>query len=211
MFVFEDSCLKYREYMVVADLHIGYEAELEKKGYSIPSQTKEILEKIKNLKKDSKKIILLGDVKHEIPKTSKQEIIEIPFFLRKLKSMFEEVVIIKGNHDGNIEKMTDLPVLKEFVLGEVGFVHGNSLPSKDFLEKVKIIVMGHTHPVFKYEDDFGKIHFKKSWVIGKWKNKKVIIMPAFNDLFSGHDKILGPFSKDFEKEQIFLTDLTRIL
>jgi len=195
----------------MGDLHIGFETELEKKGYFIPSQTKNMLSKIKKLKKKSKEIILLGDVKHSIPSASIQEAIEIPFFLRKLKEIFNEVIIIKGNHDGNIERMTRIPVAKEFAADNIGFIHGHAKPSKDFMNRIDVLVMSHMHPVFEYNDSFGKRHSKKCWIIGKWRDKKVIIMPAFNEFFSGSNELIGPFAKEFIREEIFLTNLTRIL
>jgi len=170
-----------------------------------------MLKRIKKIKKKSKKIILLGDVKHKIPRISVQEILELPFFLRKLGEIFTEVIIVKGNHDGNIERITKLPVVKEFIIDKIGFIHGHALPSKKFMEKVETIVMSHMHPVFSYRDSFGKRYSKKCWIIGEWKKKKVLIIPAFNELFTGSKEPLGPLSKGFVKKEIFLLDLTRIL
>ena len=39
----------------------------------------------------------------------------------------------------------------------------------------------------------------------------MIVMPAFNELFSGSEELIGPFSKEMEKEEIILTDMTKIM
>jgi putative SbcD/Mre11-related phosphoesterase len=162
-------------------------------------------------KSKARKIIILGDLKHQVPQTSPQEMREIPFFVRRLKEMFKSVVLVKGNHDGNIKKLVDIDVKKEFLVDSVGFVHGHIVPSQGFLKKAKIIVMGHMHPVYRWVDHLGQRCSKNCWIIGEWKGKKVIIMPAFNELFSGSDEFIGPFSKEMKRKEIILTDMTKVI
>ncbi|HDD05090.1 MAG TPA: metallophosphoesterase [Candidatus Aenigmarchaeota archaeon] len=207
----EDSIMRYRGWLVLADLHIGYERELEEKGYNIPSQTKDMLRRIGELKKRERRLLILGDLKHNIPEFSVQEMKEVPYFVRRLKELFDRVVIIKGNHDGDIEKLVDVEVLKEFRVGKVGFLHGHARPSDELLERVKTLVIGHIHPVYRYEDSLGHPVFKSCWLIGRWRDKKLIVMPTFNPLFTGSQELTGPFAKEMEVEEIILTDLIKIV
>ena len=213
MMEFNGRLLKYKEYLIVADLHIGFEKELEEKGYSVPSQTKKMLEMLKDHGKNlgGKKIIVLGDLKHDVPRISPQEKREVPFFVRKLQENFDEVIIIKGNHDGGLEKIIPIDVKKEFVLDEIGFLHGHALPSKEFLEKTRLIVMGHIHPSYRWRDHLGITHSKSCWIIGKWEDKKLIVVPVFNELFAGSQELIGPFSKNMKKEEIILIDMTKVM
>ena len=91
---------------IAADLHIGIEYELDQHGITIPSQTEKILKKItKHLKKvKPDQIILLGDVKHKIPYTTRQEERELPEFITELAA-HAEIYILPGNHDIKIEKL----------------------------------------------------------------------------------------------------------
>ena len=69
--------------LVAADLHLGLEHELWLGGVSIPSQTEKILARLQGYVAEIKpdRLLLLGDLKHNVPKTSWQEKREIPGFL----------------------------------------------------------------------------------------------------------------------------------
>ncbi|MBN2518761.1 MAG: phosphoesterase, partial [Candidatus Altiarchaeota archaeon] len=66
--------------LVVADLHNGIEYELHKKGVEVPSQTQAKLERLKSIIDETrpKRLVILGDLKHNIPITSRQEYYEVP-------------------------------------------------------------------------------------------------------------------------------------
>lgn len=61
--------------LVAADLHLGLEYELWLCGVSIPSQMERILERLQDqiVKIKPDRLLLLGDVKHNVPRTSWQE------------------------------------------------------------------------------------------------------------------------------------------
>ena len=68
--------------LVIADVHLGIEWELYHRGFSIPSQVekrkKRICDYLENANPD--RIVLLGDIKHNVPRTSWQERKEVPDF-----------------------------------------------------------------------------------------------------------------------------------
>ena len=74
--------------LVAADLHLGLEHELWLGGVSIPSQTEKILARLQGYVAEivPDRLLLLGDLKHNVPKTSWQERREIPDFLRRLSA-----------------------------------------------------------------------------------------------------------------------------
>ncbi|MFQ5801205.1 MAG: metallophosphoesterase, partial [Candidatus Hydrothermarchaeales archaeon] len=114
--------------MVVADLHIGIEHELRKGGVAVPSQTKNTEERLVSLVEntDAEELVVLGDVKHNIPSISLQEYRELPGFIKTL-STYVDVTVVKGNHDGNLEKLVpQVDILDSLERGRALFVHGHS-------------------------------------------------------------------------------------
>jgi len=84
--------------LVIADLHIGISYELYKSGINIPSQVKEMKKTIEKLIKQTKakRLIILGDIKHDVPGISVQELREIPEFLKALsKKIKVEICLIQ--------------------------------------------------------------------------------------------------------------------
>lgn len=225
-FIKNEGALVYKDYLVIADLHIGYEKVLRERGYTIPHQSKNFVERIKRIgdKTNTNKLILLGDVKHNIPHITLEEIFEVKRFLKAISELFDEIVIVKGNHDGNIEKlisMKNIVVVSELKMDDVIFIHGHKYPSEAIL-KSKLIVMAHTHPTLKLKDKSGVTHKYPCWIVGeveinklkRYKSNrkvKVIIMPSFNPLVSGYSsEPSGPLSKAIKKTGIILLDLTRV-
>ena len=151
--------------LVLADLHLGIEAELREKGINIGSQTEKLLERaIKCVKAaEPDVIILLGDVKHAVPKISWMDRKEVPFFLAELAE-YAPVYVVKGNHDGHLNKLlpkaTDseperklkhevyIKSTRGFLFDGVGYTHGHSWPLQD-LFSAKYVLIGHNHPRIK--------------------------------------------------------------
>jgi len=219
---FSGRVLVHKDAVCVADLHIGFEKALEEEGYNLPSQTGRMLDELTEYK--GKLLVIVGDVKHSIPRASDKELREIPIFLGTLKEKFHRVVICKGNHDGRIERLTDVEVVKDFIYDGIGFTHGHRWPG----EKVfgcETIVIAHSHPVFSYKDHLGRLNRNQCWVVGKMNNRKimaekgtksqvkrVIVMPAFNKVFFGRSKDeFGVLSGFVKKTDVFLTDGTKVL
>ena len=103
-----------RRILVLSDLHLGWEHYLSEKGIHIPSQTQLILNKIKNLIEitDPDLILLLGDIKHSIEKTSSEEWIEVPKFFQNIKKLVDKIEIIPGNFRSIPEPFTSFIVIE---------------------------------------------------------------------------------------------------
>lgn len=223
--------------LVLADLHLGIEWELYHSGISIPSQVEKrkmrILDYIQKVK--PQRIVLLGDIKHNVPITSWQERQEVPLFLKELAS-FAPVDIVPGNHDGGIEELVPENVrvhgMRGFVLDGVGYFHGHTWPDKELLSSSHV-VMSHNHPAIRFTDSLGHSVSEPVWIRThfieeairehyrdiEWSNPEVIVMPAFNELCGGvpfnesvHEELLGPLfanhAVELEKARAFLLDGT---
>jgi len=170
--------------LVIADLHIGFEIELTSYGIMIPSQTKRIMQRVKKLidSYSPSKLILLGDIKHEIGKISQSEWIDIPNFLNELIKENLNVEIILGNHDGNIEPLTPRSIVIHSARGimietvkkvKVGLIHGHAWPSAKLFE-AETIIMGHLHPLIELKDKLGFKFSEPVWVKIEFPTSKII-------------------------------------
>jgi hypothetical protein len=224
--------------LVIADLHIGISYELYKSGINIPSQVKEMKETIEKLIKQTKakRLIILGDVKHDVPGISVQEMREIPEFLKAISKKIK-VEICLGNHDTYLKEILPenikLHGAKGFKIKNYGFNHGHAWPSKELMT-CNYLIISHTHPTIQFIDKFGYRIVEPVWIKGKidqekikekYKVKKtgkleVIITPAFNNLLGGtpinikttSDELLGPLLKnnfiDLNNSELYLLDGT---
>ncbi|MGZ7180434.1 MAG: metallophosphoesterase [Halobacteriota archaeon] len=208
--------------LVLADLHIGIEHELALSGINIPSQIDRRIDRALRYlaTTNAQRVVLLGDVKHTISKTSALERHDIPRFLRSLAEC-APVDILPGNHDAGIEYWLprdsrfriEIHPSKGCSIHGAGLVHGHTWPSADLLH-CDYVIMGHNHPIVRMADPLGHVSSKPVWIrtrfvesvfrerypeIDGYANPRVIIMPAFNELVGGiafneasYETLLGP-------------------
>ena len=203
--------------LIITDLHIGIEHEIFQSGITIPSQIDRLEKRIDILLKQTKAkhLIILGDVKHQVPSISWQEYKEIPRFLEHFSKI--KISIIKGNHDGNIERLVskniDIYEPQGFKINNVLLTHGQAWPNENDLD-AEYLVMGHVHPAVEFwTEKFRTV--EHCWLKCKMNNealkekfktrtkfKQGIIMPAFNHIIGG----MAFNSKDFEPLGPLLTN-----
>ncbi len=218
--------------LAVADLHIGIEAALFEAGVSLPSQTRKIGRRLRELLETthSRTLVLLGDVKHFIPGVSPVERRDIPIFFHEIADAVDEVHIAAGNHDALIR-----PYLPDFVeihrpsgftIGDAGFVHGHAWPAKSVME-AKVLIMGHNHPAVVFVDKLGGKTVQPAWVRVPFRRKhkrypsmpkEAVCVPAFNELCGGtpvndqYARLLGPLLQPdvvrLERARLHLLDGT---
>jgi putative SbcD/Mre11-related phosphoesterase len=164
--------------VAVADLHIGWEMALSQKGIHVPSQTSKLLIRLIELmsKYRPEKLLILGDVKHTVASAEKMEWHDVPDFFAELGKRVQEIVVIRGNHDGNLE-----PLLPENVkilpatgvaVDDVGFFHGHRWPSPALMD-CKTLAMGHVHPVVVFRDPSGFRVTRQVWVKADCQRSKL--------------------------------------
>ncbi|VVB82695.1 3',5'-cyclic adenosine monophosphate phosphodiesterase CpdA [uncultured archaeon] len=175
--------------LAIGDLHLGFEYQLQQSGILVPEmQIKEIKEELKKIfeeiekrKLKLKKIIFIGDLKHSFSYQwrEKNYFNDLLKFLREYVKD-ENIILIKGNHDTIDYSFSDR--LKDyFIEGEIIFSHGHQLFPEILEKKIKTIVMGHLHPSIIISDNQGiKKEKYKCFLVGKFKQKNVIILPSFS-------------------------------
>jgi len=196
--------------LIISDLHIGYEQSLNREGIMVPRfQYKKIIERIEEIVDgaDINRVIVNGDLKHEFGRITRQEWQEALNLIEFLKENFEEVILLKGNHD-NFTKFiagkTGLEVYGKYYLSDYLIMHGDKIPEDIIDEEESTIIIGHEHPCIgiRNGERFEKI---KCFLKGNYKEKNLIVMPSFNFVTEGsdilHEKPLSPFLKNRSNEE----------
>src|SRR3989454_645829 len=103
----DEPALMADDILVVADLHIGIEEELHEKGIRVPSRAEVMGRKLVDLadRRGASRLVILGDVKHLVPKMASRERRDVYVFFRDLAPRFREVYIAQGNHDGMLKNI----------------------------------------------------------------------------------------------------------
>jgi len=223
--------LDNEDWLLIADTHVGFEFELGSKGIRIPRQTDRVLGTIRKYAEDEgvSSIAILGDIKHEIP-SAVNTMSEIKGFLEELSSMFNRILLIRGNHDGgldhlvaslgrpNVHMVDSRGILMESRGGKrVLLLHGNAKPRLRDLAEADVVLMGHTHPAIRMRDRTGYI-IREPVIVKMSVDKRilarnmygdesingklsVIILPTFNPLMVGVD-VVDLFSSPISVETI---------
>ncbi|MBI5229046.1 metallophosphoesterase [Candidatus Micrarchaeota archaeon] len=208
------------KYLVLAELHLGIEYELRKKGVRMPLLENKIAEEINELLKETKthSLIVLGDAKHDIYGMREKEKRMMHRFFSQLHC--KRIILVKGNHDGDLDELAGKYGKKEvkvvpaegFVLkvgGKTyGLVHGHAWPKKEVFES-DFLLMAHNHPLVEFSSK-GYKRAEQVWVIGRMKEsnefgtrkaQQAVVFPSFNPLSGGKPvnrsgEGLGPILKN---------------
>lgn len=115
--------------------------------------------RMKFLAENVDELIVLGDLKHKIGYDGRVE--------NLLEGL--DFTLVKGNHDGHLKGE------KELFIGKFHLIHGHFRPK----ELGDVLVVAHSHPSV-----FISGVKERVWLFGEWEGRKVIVMPAFNELCS---------------------------
>ena len=177
--------------LCVADLHIGYEAELRSKGAHIPSSENSVL--VRRIARiiactDPDIVVLNGDVKHAFGRIHDSE-------WRQLKTVVDvlgdrQIVVVTGNHDVALDPLAKkyaLALLPWYQQEDVLFLHGDTLPPPAIdLEAISTIVIGHEHPAISLTSG-PRTEIVKCYLDGTWKDTRLIVLPSMFSLTEGSD------------------------
>lgn len=218
--------------LVVADYHAGLEVGLRDDGVEIPGREAERRERLLRLLADTgaDRLVLLGDVGDGIgvptgPERSEQEA------LFEAVTEHVPVTVTKGNHDGEIEAVTDQYATVEVVdgpgvrVGDVGFCHGHTWPAPSVLA-APTLCTAHEHPLVRLEDEVGGTRTERAWLRGRIDPEgfpeydevgdRMVVCPAYNDLSGGtvvneSAEFLSPFlPAGLADGEAYLLDGTRL-
>ena len=186
--------------VVIGDVHIGLEQALARDGLRVPDQTPHLRARVEALLHHHRgtRLVVVGDLKETIGHTTNADARKLRAFMRGLGV---PVDLVPGNHDADlgwlgVEQVTLHPATG-IKLGDVALTHGHTWPD-DAIMDAKLLVTSHHHPMLGLRDELGKLHKEPCWVKGpfrkaaraRWpqlpKGAHFIIMPAFNELLSGH-------------------------
>jgi len=191
---------KNKNYLIVSDLHIGFEHRFNKEGFNITPSITKMLKTLTELIQVHKpdKLLILGDVKSGFSRINKEERRHVPKLMENIIEQVE-TSIIPGNHDGLLKTLLPKEVKlesREIIIDDTGFFHGHTIPSKK-LADAKRLVMGHIHP--SYSRKGSPLSGRSVWLTLKVQKKLVFkeyediddmievwVMPTFNtELNSG--------------------------
>lgn len=193
--------IKSIDALVVSDLHLGYEGHMAKNGVFIPkANLKKIIEDFeKGLRKSkAKNIIVVGDIKNEFSNVEQDEFNELYEIIKFCKKKNVELILIKGNHDNFIDRYKEPFKLKTYTgeaqIGGYLFFHGDKLP-KLVGEKPKMLISGHEHPSIGLVNAAGRNERLRCFLVGRYKNIKLLVLPALSYFATGSDINLQPESR----------------
>lgn len=224
--------------LVVGDLHFGIESQFAVGGVKIPSAAAKMVRRLRALAASTRasKLVIAGDLKHSVQTITRQEEEEVPESLASLAEVFDEVVVVPGNHDGNalsllpegLPSVRMAPVGGELLRGGLLVIHGHAWPDPDLAARARGIALAHNHTAVALEDAMGRVTKEPCWARGRvnperWREAtgadtypEVILMPPFNDLCTGVAlnlagvRPIGPLLRegcvDLPRCEVFLLD-----
>ncbi len=174
--------------LVMADLHLGYEAAMAKRGMLLPhANLKSILSSIENASsvREVTTLIVNGDIKNDFSTVGQAESNELYDFCSRANALGMGLVLIKGNHDNFIERYREAFRFEvhrqEARIGDFLFFHGEEMPGS----LGKLMVMGHEHPAIGIYDAAGRLEKLKCFLYGRYKGGNLLVLPAMNYFSSG--------------------------
>ncbi|MEK6923091.1 MAG: metallophosphoesterase [Nanoarchaeota archaeon] len=204
--------LEKEKILVFSDFHFGYEEAMARSGVLIPryqfKDTEERLEKIfEKIGEKLNAIVITGDLKHEFGTINRQEWRDVNAILNLFNKYTNKIILLKGNHDPllpSIVKRKGLTIKNTYGIKKILMMHGDILPTKEV--KQDVIIIGHEHPAISLSDGI-TTEKVKSFIIGKWNGKTIIVLPSFNIITEGtnvvSDKLLSPFLTDIQNFEAY--------
>ena len=200
--------------LVISDLHVGYEAALNKQGLFVPRLAfRDLMRRLKRIidSVEVRVVVVNGDLKHEFGSISDQEWRDSLKVLDLLLERSERVVLIRGNHDtvlGPIAEKRRVGVVDSFSFGSVFICHGHIVP--EIPAGADVVIIGHAHPAVSVDDGIRSEKFK-CFLAGAWKGKKLVVQPSFNLVTAGTDvlseRLLSPFlERDLSDFDIYIVE-----
>lgn len=205
-----------RDAIIFSDLHLGLESLMVDAGVFMPKvQLEEILDEVHTIidRVAPAEVIIVGDIKHEFSTASKGEKEEIRELLAALTESVDTVYVVKGNHDNFViyalEHADAVRMDEYFILDDVCFIHGDSIPQDLAEEHFNTVVIGHEHPAVSVTDDAGVTEKIHCFLHGTWQNKDLIVLPAFSTMAEGaavntapQDAFSSPFLREADMDSL---------
>jgi putative SbcD/Mre11-related phosphoesterase len=191
--------IKSLKSLVVADLHLGYEGVMAKRGMLLPKiNYRKITDMLEEAlaKTMATNIIVDGDIKNEFSTVDQEEFNELFDFINFAREKKAKLILIKGNHDNFVERYREpfkLTVAsQELKINDYFFFHGEELPTG--FRKSKMLFMGHEHPALGVLNAAGLKEKVKCFLLGRYNGVPLLVLPAMNYFAAGTDVNMHPKS-----------------
>jgi hypothetical protein len=192
--------IKSLKALIIADMHLGYEGVMAKKGILLPKMNlKSIKDMLSKAIRDTgaTNLIVDGDIKNEFSTVDQEEFNELFDFIGFIRSNNVNLTLIKGNHDNFVERYRDSFGIKVFSqatkMGKYLFFHGEELPLAE--KGAKMYIMGHEHPAIGFYNTGGTKEKIPCFLYGRWRKGRLLVLPAINYFAGGTDVNLQPKEK----------------
>lgn len=218
--------LKEENILVIGDVHLGYEEAMRRQGVFMPrfqfkdtiGRLESIFSQLQRLKNSGsgtsgklEAIVVNGDLKHDFGSISDQEWRDILKLLDLLLQHAGQVILVKGNHDiklAPIARKRNIVVVENIAINDKFVCHGHQVPESGEFKQSKIVIVGNEHPAVSLREG-ARSELYKCFLLGKWKGKKMIVMPSFNQVTIGTDilkeKFISPFMRqDLGQFEVFV-------
>jgi uncharacterized protein len=201
--------LYFEDTLIIGDLHLGLENYLQEQGVFVPrNHYSDILKEIKELVEELRpsRIVINGDLKHNFGGVSKEEWKTVFDLISYLESEFDEIILIRGNHDNFLESMLkNYSIHDYFVLNKVLITHGH----KDVCVDFDTIILSHEHPAIELRDG-ARVEKYKCFLKGKLKDKTVIVIPSFSNITPGInvliEKPMSPYLTNYNYFEVYVAE-----
>jgi putative SbcD/Mre11-related phosphoesterase len=216
-----------QRYLVVSDLHIGFEEKFRIAGISIQSKIDRLALELEQLIEQYKicNLLINGDVKSGTDRITRYEWENVPkFFERMMKCC--HVSVVPGNHDGGLHHLLPPEVTihdpNGVMVSNILILHGHTSPLAKFRACEKLI-MGHVHPIFQRRGS--PLSGQPVWIFLRTTRKdifkeslpaidpnepsrdlEIILMPSFN-----LDLVVAGFAIDTAKQERKIAPVLRYL
>ena len=153
-FIYNAPAILHRGALIVGDTHFGMEGKLRRRGIYDEHFSVRLYLRLRGLVEEhkAKRLILLGDVKEDITMLDSAT----EGILARL-SMLCQIIIVKGNHDGGIERCGNARIVPSPKASSTrAGPHARPFLARKELMGCRYLVSGHQHPMVGITDAFGK-------------------------------------------------------
>ena len=199
--------------LIFGDIHFGQETALglldKSDKFSHPILAEYLLNAISIIAKkvEIHRLILNGDIKHEVNGSNGQEMRSLEYFLTDPRIKSYEIVLIKGNHDKFLELSIrhfahpNISLLDVFCSPPYCIFHGHENYASD---DCKYFIVSHEHPAYNFRgNNYEKMRTMAFVLLRGKKNNQILILPHSNFISSGviypikdSKNFLSPFLKE---------------
>ena len=211
-----------KKYLILGDLHIGFEEKFSQAGVRIQSNYRNLAEEIIEIAENHEvtDIVLNGDLKSGTDRILQSEWEYLPKLLNLLISSERIVTVVPGNHDGGINHLlpnsVELADMNGVLIENNLILHGHTSPLSKYSGCSRII-MGHVHPIFQRRGN--PLTGQPVWVFARVPRREIfkqvftsdenplvdlVVMPSFNK-----DLAITGYASEVTREERRVSPLVR--